>query len=64
MDLFACRECNALYAIHHKKAPPTTLPRCEVCRTEFPSTELGEWLDYEKLDAEQRVKDWLPKETG
>jgi hypothetical protein len=58
-DIFACRECRAVYTIIRLLEPPTAPPRCEVCGSYFPPRELGEWLAYQRAEPEWNVKAWL-----
>ena len=58
-DLFACRECHAIYAISRRLEPPVLPPLCRVCGTKFPPCELGEWLVYHRAEPELNVDEWL-----
>ena len=58
-DIFACRECRAVYTIIRLLEPPTAPPQCEVCGSKFPPRELGEWLAYQHAEPEWNVKAWL-----
>jgi hypothetical protein len=58
-DIFACRECRAVYTITRLPEPPTAPPHCEVCGSKFPPRELGEWLAYQHAEPEWNVKAWL-----
>jgi hypothetical protein len=58
-DIFACRECRAVYTIIRLLEPPAAPPHCEVCGSKFPPRELGEWLAYQHAEPEWNVKAWL-----
>jgi hypothetical protein len=48
-DLFACRKCNAIYSITRRHAQPEKPPICDACGQDFPPSELGDWLVYERI---------------
>jgi hypothetical protein len=58
-DIFACRECHAVYTISRQQQPPTAPSRCEICGSTFPPMELGEWLLYQHAEPEWNVQAWL-----
>jgi hypothetical protein len=58
-DIFACRDCHAVYSIVRLQKPPTAPSRCEVCGSQFPPMELGEWLAYQHAEPEWTVQTWL-----
>ena len=59
LDIFACRECHAIYTICRLPQPPTAQPCCQFCGSKFPPSELGEWLAYQHAEPEWTVKAWL-----
>jgi hypothetical protein len=58
-DLFACRDCHAIYAITRRQQPPHLAPSCSNCGCKFPPNELGDWLTYERAEPEWTVGEWL-----
>jgi hypothetical protein len=58
-DLFACRECRAIYVITRLPQSPNAPSSCEVCGSKFPPCELGEWLTYQRAEPEWTVNEWL-----
>jgi len=58
-DLFACRQCHAIYAIKRRQEPPLLLPFCKVCGHKLPPSELGDWFAYERAEPEWTVDAWL-----
>jgi len=58
-DLFACRECRAIYVITRLPQSPNAPSSCEVCGSKFPACELGEWLTYQRVETEWTVNEWL-----
>jgi hypothetical protein len=58
-DLFACRECHAIYAITRLRQPPALPPFCRNCGCKLPPAELGDWLAYERAEPEWSVDAWL-----
>lgn len=50
-ESFGCPRCHAKYAVIRRQTPPGVIPTCENCDQEFPPTEYGEWLLYERADA-------------
>jgi len=63
-DIFACRECHAVYTISRRQQPPTSPSRCEICDSTFPPMELGEWLLYQQAEPECTVQAWLTGAPG
>lgn len=59
VDVFACQECHAVYALTRHQQPPNAAPFCESCGNKFPPKELGEWLTYERAEPERTVNQWL-----
>jgi len=57
-DIFACRECHAVYTISRQQQPPAAPSRCEICDSTFPPMELGEWLLYQQAESECNVQAW------
>jgi hypothetical protein len=43
---------------------PAVPPRCQVCFASFPTSELGEWLVYERAEPEWTVSEWLTGEAS
>ena len=60
-DLFACRQCHAIYAITRLRQPPISAPSCMNCGNKFPPSELGDWLAYERVESESIVDEWGEK---
>jgi hypothetical protein len=58
-DLFACRDCHAIYAITRVRQAPISPPFCQNCSCKFPPSELGDWLVYERAEPEWAVDAWL-----
>jgi hypothetical protein len=58
-DLFACRQCHAIFAITLVRQAPALPPFCRNCGSRFPPTELGDWLAYERAEPEWTVSEWL-----
>jgi hypothetical protein len=58
-DLFACRECQTIYAVTRVNRAPILPPLCRSCGCKFPPSELGDWLVYEHVDLERTVDAWL-----
>jgi hypothetical protein len=58
-DLFACRQCHAIYAITRLTQAPALPPFCRNCGNRFPPTELGDWLAYERAEPEWTLDEWL-----
>ena len=50
-ESFGCPHCHAKYADVRRRTPPGIIPTCEDCDQDFPPTENGEWLIYEREDA-------------
>ena len=50
-ESFGCPRCPAKYAVVRRQTPPGMIPACEDCDQEFPPTQDGEWLLYERADA-------------
>ena len=50
-ESFGCPRCHAKYAVIRRQTPPGMIPTCEDCDQEFPPTQDGEWLLYERADA-------------
>ena len=50
-ESFGCPRCHAKYAVIRRPTPPGLIPTCEDCDQEFPPTQDGEWLLYERADA-------------
>jgi hypothetical protein len=50
-ERFGCPRCHASYALIRRQTSPGLIPTCENCDQEFPPTEAGEWLLYERVDA-------------
>jgi hypothetical protein len=63
-DIFACRDCHAVYSIVRLQKPPTAPSRCEVCGSQFPPMELGEWLAYQHAEPQWTVQAWLTGAPG
>ena len=62
-DIFACSKCHSIYEITRLHEQPVVLPRCQVCFAEFPPSELGDWLAYERAEPEWTVGEWLTGKT-
>jgi hypothetical protein len=63
-DVFACTRCRSIYEIIRRREKPLVRPRCEVCFAGFPSSELGDWLAYERAEPEWTVGEWLGVQTS
>ena len=63
-DIFACRECHAVYTISRQQQPPTAPSGCEICGSTFPPMELGEWLVYQQAEPKGNVQAWLTGTPG
>jgi hypothetical protein len=58
-DIFACSKCQSIYEITRLQQKPFLPPRCQVCFANFPPSELGDWLGYERAEPEWGVAEWL-----
>jgi hypothetical protein len=54
-DIFACNNCNSIYEITRLQQRPAAPPRCQVCFASLPTSELGDWLAYERAEQEWSV---------
>src|SRR5262249_35929121 len=63
-DIFACRECHAVYSISRQQQPPAAPLGCEICGSTFPPMELGEWLVYQQAEPKWNVQAWLTGAPG
>ena len=63
-DVFACSKCNSIYEIIRRREKPLVPPRCQVCFTNFPPSELGDWLAYERAEPEWSLNEWLGVQTS
>jgi ribosomal protein L37AE/L43A len=50
MDLFSCPKCGAKYRVKRLYWQSSKAPVCESCGADFPKTESGAWLLYERAD--------------
>jgi hypothetical protein len=50
-ERFGCPLCHAKYSVVRRQSAPGIIPTCEDCDQDFPPTENGEWLIYEREDA-------------
>jgi ribosomal protein L37AE/L43A len=51
MDLFSCPKCGAKYRVKRLYWQSSKAAVCESCGADFPKTESGAWLLYERADA-------------
>ena len=50
MDIFPCPKCGAKYRVKRLFWHSSKAPICESCGADFPKTESGAWLSYERAD--------------
>jgi hypothetical protein len=62
-DVFACSKCHSIYEITRHRQQPLGRPRCQVCQAQFPPSELGDWLSYQRAEPEWTVGEWLTGHT-
>jgi hypothetical protein len=63
-DIFACSTCHSIYEIARLRLQPAAPPRCQVCSADFPPSELGDWLAYDRAEPEWTVSEWLTGKPG
>src|SRR5690242_3935067 len=58
-DVFACSKCQSIYEITRHRQQPLARPRGQVCHAQFPPSELGDWLSYQRAEPEWTIGEWL-----